>query len=386
MRILSIETSCDETAISILDCTGDTSGATFKVLGNALYSQAHLHAEYGGVHPTLAKREHIKNLPILLEQALGEAGGAALSPTPSAGGNVSENAAPPANVIGVELIAVTQGPGLEPALWTGIEFAKELGQRWSVPVVGTDHMEGHIMTGLVEQITKTEYHFKEPELPILALLISGGHTELVLMKEWLVYELIGRTKDDAIGEAFDKVARLLDMPYPGGPEIDKAATRARARGASVETHGITFPRPLIHENSCDFSFSGLKTAVLYKLRSMPELSEHDREHIAQAFEEAARDSIIIKTRKALEETGAKTLSAGGGVTANAEIRTAVEKMVEEEFLDVTLAYPHPSLTGDNAIMIGMAAYLRHSAGLPGRTLAANGGQSLAPYVAPQVSL
>ncbi|MEN9390608.1 MAG: hypothetical protein RLZZ283_708, partial [Candidatus Parcubacteria bacterium] len=165
------------------------------------------------------------------------------------------------------------------------------------------------------------------------------------------------------------------------PEIDKAAARARARGANKDTHGIVFPRPLQHENSCDFSFSGLKTAVLYKLRTMPQLSEHDREHIAQAFEEAARDSIIIKTRKALEETGAQTLSAGGGVTANTEIRNALEKMVSDEFPGVTLAYPHRALTGDNAIMIGMAAYLRHSAGLPDHPLTANGGQSLAPHIA-----
>ncbi|MEN9390059.1 MAG: hypothetical protein RLZZ283_159, partial [Candidatus Parcubacteria bacterium] len=179
MRILSIETSCDETAISILDCTGDVHNAAFKVLGNALFSQAHLHAEYGGVFPTLAKREHIKNLPILLEQALKEAGvgagTASFSETFPPRPEVGESDAVLAP-LGIEMIAVTQGPGLEPALWTGIDFAKELAKKWNVPIVGTDHMEGHIMTGLVDQVSPTEYHFKEPQLPILALLISGGHT------------------------------------------------------------------------------------------------------------------------------------------------------------------------------------------------------------------
>lgn len=351
MRVLAIETSCDETAVSVLECTGDTEGATFTVLGNALYSQAHLHAAYGGVFPTLAKREHIKNLPVLYEKAMTAAG----NPT-------------------VDLIAVTQGPGLEPALWTGIVFAKEQGEKLGVPVFGVDHMEGHIVSGLVEQKDDTTYVLPPPAFPILCLLISGGHTELVLMRAWHRYEHIGRTLDDAVGEAFDKVARMLDLQYPGGPKIEKLAAQAKARGA---THDIVFPRPMIKDASCNFSFSGLKTAVLYQVRSMKELSSEDKEHVAQAFQDAARDVLVAKTKKALIETGAHTLAVGGGVSASRNIREGLEEMVVHDFPDVKIAYPTGGLHLDNAIMIGMAAYLRHSAGAPSGPLEARGAQRLA---------
>jgi N6-L-threonylcarbamoyladenine synthase len=209
MRVLAIETSCDETAIAVLECTGGTDGASFTVLSNELHSQAALHAEYGGVFPTLAKREHQKNLPILYERVIAEAGA------------------------DVDLIAVTQGPGLEPALWQGILFAKELAEKTGVPIIGMDHMEGHIVSGLVTKTGTMNYELGTTAFPILGLLISGGHTELVVMKSWFEYELVGKTKDDAIGEAFDKVARLLGLPYPGGPLVDQYAARARARGASA---------------------------------------------------------------------------------------------------------------------------------------------------------
>lgn len=351
MRVLAIETSCDETAVSILECTGDTGGATFTVLANALYSQAGLHAAYGGVFPTLAKREHIKNLPVLCEQAMTDAG------NPK-----------------IDLIAVTQGPGLEPALWTGIEFAKALGEKLHVPVFGADHMEGHIISGLVTQSDEKTYELSAPAFPILGLLISGGHTELVLMRTWHQYELVGRTLDDAVGEAFDKVARMLDLEYPGGPKIEKLASQAKARGA---THDIRFPRPMLHDASCNFSFSGLKTAVLYQVRSMKELSDEDKEHVAQAFQDAARDVLVAKTKKALLETGALTLAVGGGVSASRNIREGLEEMVIHDFPDVRIAYPTGGLHLDNAIMIGMAAYLRHVTGVPGGPLEARGSQFLA---------
>ena len=352
MRVLSIETSCDETAVSILECSGDTSGATFTVLGNALYSQAHLHAAYGGVFPTLAKREHIKNLPVLFGAAMQEAG------NPS-----------------IDYIAVTQGPGLEPALWTGIEFAKELGAKLNIPVYGTDHMEGHIVSGLVEQKDEKTYTLPAPAFPILGLLISGGHTELVLMKDWFVYELVGRTLDDAVGEAFDKVARMLDLEYPGGPKIEKLAAQAKARSA---VHDIHFPRPMLHDASCNFSFSGLKTAVLYHVRAMKTLTHEDKEHVAQAFQDAAREVLVSKTKKALLETGALTLAVGGGVSASKNIREGLEEMVVHEFPDVRIAYPTGGLHLDNAIMIGMAAYLRITAHVPSGPLEARGAQKLAP--------
>lgn len=351
MRVLSIETSCDETAVSILECTGDTHGATFTVLADALFSQAHLHAEYGGVFPTLAKREHIKNLPLLLEQALKEAG----NPT-------------------IDIIAVTQGPGLEPALWTGIVFAKELAEKMNVPIIGVDHMEGHIVSGMVTQKESKVYELASPAFPILGLLISGGHTELVVMKEWFQYELVGRTLDDAVGEAFDKVARMLDLQYPGGPKIEKLAGQATARGAQ---HNIVFPRPMSHDNTCNFSFSGLKTAVLYAVRDMKNLSDEDKEHVAQAFQDAARDVLVLKTKRALELTGARTLAVGGGVSASKNIRAGLETLIQTESPDVRLSYPTGGLHLDNAIMIGMAGYLRHISGAPTGPLEARGAQRLA---------
>lgn len=364
MRILAIETSCDETAVALLEATGGTSSATYTVLGNALFSQAHLHAEYGGVYPNLAKREHQRNLPLLLDKVMAEAAMIYQS-TPS-----------------IDLIAVTKGPGLEPALWTGIAFAEELGKKWGKPVLGVDHMEGHVVSALLKQgavgsrqgAEAATYHLLPATLPLLALLISGGHTELVLMREWFKYELVGRTKDDSIGEAFDKVARMLDLGYPGGPKIAELADTQRQKGGT----DMVFPRPMAHDNTCDFSFSGLKTAVLYKLRDMPKLTDNDRAHVAQAFEDAARDVIVIKTRRALQQTRPETLVVGGGVSANREIRKGLEKLIEEEFPDTTLAYPDKTLTGDNAIVIGAAAHLRAAAGYTTQgPLTAQGAQTLA---------
>ncbi len=350
MKLIAIETSCDETAVAVLECSGSINDATFKVLGNALYSQAHLHAEHGGVFPTLAKREHIKNLPELFKQVEAIAAGA-------------------------ELIAVTAGPGLEPALWAGIDFARELGEKLHIPVVGANHMEGHIVSALVTG-DETSFTLGNQQFPMLALLMSGGHTEFQLMNKWHLYEKIGGTKDDAIGEAFDKVARLLGLPYPGGPKLAAAAASSRASG---KKHEIVFPRPLQHEASCDFSFSGLKTAVLYKLNELntvAPLTESMREHVAEAFEDAARDITVIKTRRALIETGAQTLAVGGGVSANLEIRDALTKLIFDEFPSTQLYYPHKSLTGDNAVMIGMAAYLRHANNTEPLPLTARGRASL----------
>lgn len=384
MRILAIETSCDETAVAVLDTIGDTSGASYTILGDALYSQAAKHAEYGGVFPALAKREHQKNLVPLTAKALTEANilkKEAISIDQESCDSIreeefrnetfrflEEHAAPD-----IDLIAVTHGPGLEPALWTGVTFAESLGKAWNIPILGVDHMEGHIVSGLVEGDEKA-LTLRSTAFPILALLISGGHTEFMLMKDWFEYELIGRTKDDAIGEAYDKVARLLELPYPGGPEIDKHATRAREREAS---HNIVFPRPLAHDNTCNFSFSGLKTAVLYKLQKMPELSAEDKEHVAHAFEEAASDIVVIKTKRALEKTEAKTFVIGGGVSANREIRGKLQALISETFPGTCFELPGKGLTGDNAIMIGIAAHLRHVTGhKQEKPLRATGAQTL----------
>jgi N6-L-threonylcarbamoyladenine synthase len=270
-------------------------------------------------------------------------------------------------------------------LWTGINFAEALSKAWNVPLIGIDHMEGHVVSALLrrertvdslpltEKPQPTSYKLQAFEFPLLALLISGGHTELVLEKEWFAYEHIGQTRDDAVGEAFDKVARLLDLPYPGGPEIQGAAARSRERGGG----DIEFPRPMMQDATCDFSFSGLKTAVLYKLRSMERISEEDKEEIAEAFEDAARDVIVQKTGTALERTHAKALAVGGGVSANKEIREALTKLIANDFPDTFVFFPEPELTGDNAVMIGAAAYLRHADGQSGgSTLTAEGKRSL----------
>ncbi len=390
MKILAIETSCDETAVCVIDADGGLENAQFTILGNALYSQVAVHAPYGGVYPALAKREHQENLAPLATESLKEAD--LLKPaepnTTSHYVNRDKKFEESINQFlstyakpDIDVIAVTKGPGLELALWTGISFAEALGAAWNIPVIGIDHLEGHIVSALLtpqidaEKSKPKRYALNVQHFPILALLISGGHTQFTLMKNFFDYEHIGATKDDAIGEAFDKVARLLELSYPGGPEIAKVADRARERG---NESGIEFPRPMAHDNTCDFSFSGLKTAVLYKLRTMEKISETDKEEIAQAFEDAARDIVVIKTNRALKATAPRTFAVGGGVSANTEIRNALTKLIHDDFPDITLAFPDKSLTGDNAIMIGIAGYLRQVAGKTvSGPLSAHGSQKLA---------
>ncbi len=391
MKLLAIETSCDETAIAILECTGDAKDAHFKVLGNALLSQIDIHKEYGGVFPMLAKREHAKNLVPILEAALEEAEllredtQAMPSETRNAIAKMLERepgleeqffefvseCEPPA----IDAIAVTAGPGLEPALWVGINFAKALALLWNKPLVAVNHMEGHVLAALARGEGE-DLVINEVEMPVLALLISGGHTELVLMKNWLEYELVGQTRDDAVGEAFDKVARMIELPYPGGPEVSRLAEAARSAG---ETSIFTLPRPMIHDSTCDFSFAGLKTAVLNLLTNRSDISAADKKHLAHEFENAVGEVLWKKTARALEETGAQTLVIGGGVSANTHIRRVFTNAVAEETPHVSLRIPTASLTTDNAIMIGLAGYYRalREDLADSATLTANGTRSLA---------
>ncbi|MCI0542185.1 hypothetical protein L0Y69_00300, partial [bacterium] len=289
-RILAIETSCDETAISIIEMRP----RGVKILANALISQIEIHKPYGGVFPMLAKREHKKNLPILLEQALKEWG------AKNKKGKKNSEREREELVKKIDLIAVTHGPGLEPALWEGITFAEELGRMWKKPVMPINHMEGHIVAGLFSGLgsspssrlyppsagpTPTRQrnfpsrvsHIQTPKFPTLALLISGAHTELVLMEDWFKYKMLGETRDDAVGEAFDKVARTLGLPYPGGPEISQLAEEFRAthptgalpsKGVGGQRGLYQLPRPMLHSRDFDFSFSGLKTAVLYMVQKI----------------------------------------------------------------------------------------------------------------------
>jgi N6-L-threonylcarbamoyladenine synthase len=268
------------------------------------------------------------------------------------------------------------GPGLEPALWVGINFARALGIAWNIPVIPANHMEGHVISPLLskEGMPKAGVVF-----PALALLISGGHTELVLIKNWLKYEVIGQTRDDAVGEAFDKVARLLSLPYPGGPEISKLAEEARIAHTTPQ---IKLPRPMLHTDDFDFSFSGIKTSVLYALRKnypTPTLDElrsplpksggagvgfipdEVKKSTALEFENAVTEVLVAKTQKAIEHYGIKTLILGGGVIANTHIRKSFQKLVEE-YPETNLLIPDVSHSTDNAVMIAAAGYLNILAG------------------------
>lgn len=360
MKILSIETSCDETAVSIVEASGSLKNPSFKVLGNALFSQIEIHREYGGVYPALAKREHAKNLIPLLNTCLQEANMVAANEHDLDREMIStilerepELATQFLDFIStidkpaIDAIAVTYGPGLEPALWVGINFARALSAVWDIPIIPVNHMEGHIASVLMDQ--------KEPvQFPLLALLISGGHTEIVLAKKWGEYEVLGSTRDDAVGEAFDKVARLLDLPYPGGPEISRLAGESREGGAE---NPVSLPRPMLTTDDFDFSFSGLKTAVLYTVKDQ-ELTNVYKGFVAREFEDAATEVLVTKTRKALRETGAQTLIVAGGVAANSYIRKNIADMVERDVPETTLLVPDISLSTDNAIMIALAGFIR----------------------------
>jgi N6-L-threonylcarbamoyladenine synthase len=371
MKILSIETSCDETAISIVSASGTLLSPRFTVLGNALFSQASIHAEFGGVFPNVAKREHVKNIPPLLLSALKEAKQLkerkqkrvldtkiknklrTLLVREEGSFEILLDIAERYQKPSLDTIAVTFGPGLEPALWVGISFAKALGLIWNVPVMPVNHMEGHIISVL---LSKEAEQKKSMHYPALALLISGGHTELVYAKAPLSYKTIGKTRDDAVGEAYDKAARMMNLPYPGGPEISKLAESARQKGYTGNRWNL--PRPMLHTKDYDFSFSGLKTAVLYRIREHGKLSAKDKESLAKEFEDAVREVLIEKTRKAIEVFKPKSLIVGGGVIANTHIRESCHTLAGE-FPHLNLFIPSRDLATDNSVMIAMAGYLQH---------------------------
>ena len=380
MKILAIETSCDETAVAVLECEGDGPSFSFRILGDALLSQADKHASWGGVVPNLAKREHARNLvPILKEALLRSFGGAGdgikndITPYKDELSKILEREPelleqfltfiPTVPKPNIDRIAVTNGPGLEPALWVGVNFAHALSLVWNIPIEPVNHMEGHIMSAMltesrVESRESRVYMIKDIQFPVLALLISGGHTELVSMDDWFSYRLIGETRDDAVGEAFDKVARMLGLPYPGGPEISKLAEPTRS--VKRKDEHVVLPRPMLHTNNCDFSFSGLKTAVLYTLKDAGEATDELKQDIAREFEDAVVEILTEKTRRALDQTEAKILLLGGGVSANKSIRAAFEEMMRIEFPTVSLRIPAWELSTDNAVMIGIAGSLRHT--------------------------
>ncbi len=334
MITLGIETSCDETALCLLETHKKSKILQYRILGNIIHSQIDIHKEYGGVFPMLAKREHIKNLPILFEKIKKDTG-------------IDEK--------NIDRIAVTQGPGLEPALWTGIIFAQEIGKKNNIPVIPINHMEGHIVACLLSHSSSHDnfHSLKSILFPAIALLISGGHTEIVKIEEIGKYKKIGSTRDDAVGEAFDKVARMLGLPYPGGPEISKLAELARNEGIP---RIIKLPRPMINSKDLNFSFAGLKTAVLYTLKKIDNLTQNQKKEIAREFEDSVTEVLVLKTKLAIDIHQPKALIIGGGVIANKHISEAFLKVAKD--YSITLYLPVSGLSGDNALMIALVGAIK----------------------------
>ncbi len=323
MKIAAIETSCDETAVAVIDADGDR----ITVLSNVISSQIALHEQFGGVVPALAAREHAANIGPVFDAALKEAG---------IGDPRTQ----------LDALAVTRGPGLGPALLVGLTFARTLAWRLDKPLVGVDHMDGHVHSNWLGGQPLGSDIF-----PALNLIVSGGHTDLVLMHSHGDYEIIGETLDDAVGEAFDKVARLLGLSYPGGPKVSKLALEGNPSAYAL-------PRPMVHSKDLNFSYSGLKTAVLYLIRDITggtrELTEQERADIAASFQEAAVDVLVTKTSRAISQHRAATVLLSGGVSANILLRDRLAAMCDTAHVRCVL--PELRYTTDNAAMIAAAAY------------------------------
>ncbi|MCI0679925.1 tRNA (adenosine(37)-N6)-threonylcarbamoyltransferase complex transferase subunit TsaD [bacterium] len=376
MKILAIETSCDDTAISIIE--GDEQAPfsnKIRALSNIIHSQIEVHAPYGGVFPSLAKREHGKNLVPVLHKALKEASLLRETATKNKDAefeirikNILEREPelstafmeyiPSIEIPAIDAIAVTYGPGLPPALWTGVNFAKALASAWKKPIIPMNHLEGHIIAALMKKGSDSSYFVEKPHFPALALLISGGHTELILISDFLKYKIVGRTRDDAVGEAFDKVARMLGLPYPGGPPISHLAGIFRSKKNPAES-SIAFTPPMLHSGDFDFSFSGIKTAVLSHIKKTGDLTDEKKEEIACAFENAVTEVLVKKTIDAASCYGVRAILVGGGVSANRNIKNALERKIES-MPGIDLFFPSSHLSLDNALMIAAAALLRVS--------------------------
>lgn len=335
LTILAIETSCDETAAAIVRGRDET----VETLSNVVSSQIPLHAQYGGVVPNLAAREHVANILPVVSQALREA-------------NVDPD--------DIDLLAVTNGPGLIPALLVGTDTMKTLSWLWKKPLVGIHHIEGHIYanflvppSGDTKASGDTEIRF-----PLLALVVSGGHTQLMLARSHGEYEIVGQTRDDAVGEAFDKTARLLGLGYPGGPAIAKRASSGEAGASALGP--IRLPRPMIHSKDLDFSFSGIKTAVLTLVKkNKDKLSEMAFvDAVAREFQNACVEVLVSKTLRAAGMFAPKCVVLAGGVSANEELRRRLGEKLAETHPEIAYRVPHPAFCIDNASMIAAAAYFR----------------------------
>nr|WP_314117045.1 tRNA (adenosine(37)-N6)-threonylcarbamoyltransferase complex transferase subunit TsaD [uncultured Aggregatibacter sp.] len=317
MRILGIETSCDETGVAIYD---EEKG----LIANQLHTQIALHADYGGVVPELASRDHIRKLAPLLQAALQEANLTAKD---------------------IDGVAYTSGPGLVGALLVGSTVARSLAYAWNIPAIGVHHMEGHLLAPMLEE--------NPPHFPFVALLVSGGHTQLVRVDGVGRYELLGESIDDAAGEAFDKTAKLLGLDYPGGAALARLALKGTP-------NRFAFPRPMTDRPGLDFSFSGLKTFAANTLHQVMqeegELTERSKADIAYAFQEAVVDTLAIKCKRVLKQTGLKRLVIAGGVSANKQLRQTLAELMQQ--LGGEVFYPQPQFCTDNGAMIAYAGFLR----------------------------
>lgn len=321
MRVIGIESSCDETGVAIYDSEAG-------LLGHALYSQAEMHGEYGGVVPELASRDHIRRLIPLLDEVLAQTG------------SKREQ---------IDGIAYTAGPGLVGALLVGSAFGRSLAWAWGIPAVGVHHLEGHLLAPMLEP--------EHPELPFMALLVSGGHTLLIRVDALGQYQICGETVDDAVGEAFDKTAKLLGLGCPGGPALERLAQQGRS-------DRFRFPRPMTDRPGLDFSFSGLKTFTMNTLHNeqkKPDVDETQlKADIAHAFQHAAVDTLVIKCRRALQQTGLTQLVVAGGVGANAYLRARLDQLGQD--IGASVYYPRLEFCTDNGAMIAFAGCLRLQAG------------------------
>jgi N6-L-threonylcarbamoyladenine synthase len=342
MNILAIETSCDETAVALIEAKNNK----FRVVEDLVSSQIKIHAPFGGVVPNLAAREHLKNLPLMLKKL------------------INKHKITPKDI---DLIAVTQGPGLIPALLIGTNSAKALAYAWKKPLIGVHHIAGHIYANFIGQSDPTfnvggalTLNVGKIKFPILALIVSGGHTQLILMKKHMDFKIVGETLDDAAGEAFDKVARILNLGYPGGPAV--AAEAAKFPISNFQfPNNFKLPRPMINSDNLNFSFSGLKTAVLYIVRDSPNILKNKKlkSELCAEFQQAVIDVLVAKTLKAAKKYKPETILLGGGVSANKELRAQLGEAIKKNIPDTIYKIPDTRFSLDNAAMIAIAGYFQY---------------------------
>ncbi len=402
MKVLAIETSCDDTCISIIKASGSPPSLklrrarkrlNFDILSNIVSSQVEVHKKWGGVHPTLAKREHQKNLVPALKKALKKAKMLKISKQSNPTGSPlrvqqkqpsveSLTLLNPAKFQklkkilereeyllkkvekflnryqkpGVDLIAITVGPGLEPCLWVGVNFAKAIAFFWDIPIITVNHIKAHIFVNEINRKPLTQKDF-----PAVCLIVSGGNTQLFLMEDFGKYKILGETRDDAAGECFDKVAKILGLGYPGGPVIAAKAKETRSPLADGERVSFKLPRPMINQKNYDFSFSGLKTAVLYNFKSQTPKTRKSKQYIKEMCyetQQAIIDVLISKTVKAAKAYKAKIIILGGGVSANRELQRQFQQKIKKEKLNFRFRAPSFKFCTDNAAMVAVTGYFK----------------------------